>query len=100
MQKAQSLKIVAALMLSMLATGAAKAQKESAVPKDSLSRAEVVRDMQAWKQSGLAEEWRTENTPDVYSPAYLEKYEAYLRMTQRPAAPSASPSQAQPEPRG
>ena len=102
MQKAQSLKIVAALMFSMLAVGAAQAQEETVVPKgkSTLSRAEVVRDMQAWKQAGLEEEWRTENTPDVYSPAYRAKYEEYVRMTQRPGVPSASQSQAQPEPRG
>lgn len=102
MQKAQSLKIVATLMLSMLAIGAAHAREETVVPKgeSTLSRADVVRDLQAWKQAGLDEEWRTESTPDVYSPAYRAKYEAYVRLTQRPGLPSASPSQARPEPRG
>ncbi|WP_144639255.1 DUF4148 domain-containing protein [Bordetella genomosp. 13] len=102
MMKARILKkIVPAMLLSLLAAGAAQAQEATVVPpsQSTLSRADVVRDLRAWQQAGLEQEWQSDDTPDVYSTAYRAKYAEYLRLTQANRQAQA-PSQSQPDAHG
>ena len=42
-----------------------------------LSRAQVLADLAAWRAAGLADEWRGEHTPDLYSAEYRAKLASY-----------------------
>lgn len=49
----------------------------------SLTRAEVVADLDAWRASGLAQAYAGKTTPDVFSPAYQAKLTHYHQLTQQ-----------------
>ena len=61
------------------AAGTIKNVEEGYVPPmfESKSRAEVEADLAAWHKAGLDQEWRGEQTPDIYSTAYRYKYDYY-----------------------
>lgn len=65
-------------------------------PNITLSRDDVMRDLAAWKQSGVERNWNSDNTPDINSPEYVASYRKYVD-TVRPAnaAPSMQQSQNQ-----
>lgn len=102
MQNARTIKqLVSITILSMLTLGAAQAQEATVVPQgtSSLTRQQVVEDLHAWRDAGLADEWHHEQTPDIESPAYRAKYAQYLRLTglhgAAGPATSSSPAAAQ-----
>lgn len=71
--------IPSALAAAALLSGAACAQMAE-TPSDSgptVSRADVERDLAAWKQAGLEKSWSGDNTPDTYSPEYIANYKKY-----------------------
>jgi hypothetical protein len=73
---------VFAIALSALgATSAAQAQgmgnDQQPPPLSTLSRAQVQADTAAWRAAGLADEWRVQQTPDIYSTEYRRKFAAY-----------------------
>lgn len=45
-----------------------------------LSRAEVNADTAAWRKAGLADEWRGDATPDIYSLEYRTKLAYYQHL--------------------
>ena len=45
-----------------------------------LSRAEVNADTAAWRKAGLADEWRGNATPDIYSLEYRRKLAYYQHL--------------------
>ena len=80
-----------ALAAAALLSGAASAQMASP-PSDTgtgatVTREDVVRDLAAWKQAGLENDWSSENTPDVNSPEYLASYKKYVDTVKPAAAP-------------
>ncbi|MDQ8031125.1 hypothetical protein CEG14_22010 [Bordetella genomosp. 1] len=77
--------IVAHAQNSPAAPQAAQAQAYGSNAKKAITRAEVERDLQAWKASGLGQEWNGEDTPEMDSPAYEAMYEHYLQLTGRNA---------------
>ncbi|MBB1596089.1 DUF4148 domain-containing protein [Achromobacter sp. UMC46] len=88
-----------ALAASALLSGAAAAQQAVAPttaapePNITLSRDDVMRDLAAWKNSGVERNWNSDNTPDINSPEYVASYRKYVD-TVRPAA-SQMPAQSQ-----
>ncbi|CAB3821532.1 hypothetical protein [Achromobacter deleyi] len=72
----------AALALSVLGSNA-YALEETQVPPpkpSSLTRADIAADQDAWRKSGLAELWRQEQTPDIHSSEYRQRYAMYLSL--------------------
>lgn len=59
-----------------------------------LSRADVERDLAAWKESGVERQWSGEESPDINSPEYVADYRKYV-STARPGGMSQPPSQSQ-----
>ena len=41
------------------------------------TRADVERDLAAWRESGLEAQWAGDETPDVNSPTYISDYRKY-----------------------
>ncbi|MNS85348.1 hypothetical protein D3C72_1192100 [compost metagenome] len=88
--------IPAALAAFALLSGPAGAQSAAgtvptnAAPPSSVapSRADVERDLAAWKESGVENQWNGDESPDLYSPRYTADYSKYVST--RP------PSMAQP----
>ncbi|MBU4610326.1 DUF4148 domain-containing protein [Achromobacter sp. GG226] len=84
-------KIVLAFLLSATAIGA-NAQTAGAYQERGLSRAEVVADLQRWKEAGLDKFWRGENTPDMHSAEYRAAYARYLELSRHAAGTTAAPT--------
>jgi len=78
------LPLAAALLASVLA-GAAHAA-DVGKSNHSLTRQEVRADLEAWQRAGLAEAWRGDATPDIYSNAYQKRFANYERLRAAPAA--------------
>lgn len=49
-----------------------------------LSRADVERDLAAWKESGVENQWNGDDVPDLSSPQYTADYSKYVNS--RPAS--------------
>ncbi|MGO4304080.1 DUF4148 domain-containing protein [Cupriavidus sp. RAF12] len=79
--------LAAALLASTLSCAAHAADVNN--PIHPLTRAEVRADLEAWQRAGLADEWRGDGTPDIYSAEYLRKMATYERLR---ATWSASPT--------
>lgn len=72
---------------------AASAPTTAAPPSDyTPTRAEVERDLAAWKESGVEAKWAGEDSPDINSPAYVADYRKY-ESTVRPGGMSQPASQ-------
>lgn len=89
--------IPAALAAFALLSGPASAQSAGTAPTTAmpepnvtLTRADVERDLAAWKESGVERQWMGEDSPDINSPQYVADYRKYVE-TVRPG--SAPPSQ-------
>ena len=52
--------------------------------KSTLSRAEVLADLEIWRRSGLADLQRGEASPNTFSPQYREAHARYLAMRSSP----------------
>lgn len=80
----------AALAAATLLSGPVHAQQAVAPttaapePNVTLSRDDVMRDLAAWRQSGVEKNWNSDNTPDINSPEYIASYKKYVD-TVRPA---------------
>ncbi|WMD18171.1 DUF4148 domain-containing protein [Achromobacter seleniivolatilans] len=76
--------IPATLAALALLSGTAAAQMGAAPttaapePNVVLSRDDVMRDLAAWKQSGVEKNWNSDNTPDINSPEYVNSYKKYV----------------------
>jgi hypothetical protein len=44
-----------------------------------------MRDLEAWKQAGVENNWNSDSTPDINSPEYVASYKKY-EDTVKPAA--------------
>jgi hypothetical protein len=82
-----SLLLRAALAATVLLAGPAGAQPAAAPPDDHapVTREEVMRDLEAWKQAGVENNWNSDSTPDINSPEYVASYKKY-EDTVKPAA--------------
>lgn len=81
----------AATLALALAAGTAAAAEETYVPPpkpSTLTRTDVQADLRAWRESGMAELSRTQDTPDINNAEYLRRQAEYLRL--RGGAPQAS----------
>ncbi|MCY1504040.1 hypothetical protein D9M68_381950 [compost metagenome] len=80
-----------ALAAAALLSGSASAQMASASSgagaNTTVTREDVMRDLAAWKQAGVENNWSTENTPDVNSPEYLASYKKYMDTVKPASAP-------------
>ncbi|MVW79071.1 DUF4148 domain-containing protein [Bordetella sp. 02P26C-1] len=79
---------IVAMTLSTLTIGtAAHAEEQTYVPltQSTMTRSEVLADLAAWRSAGLADEWHSEQTPDIESREYRDKFARYqqLRMQQQ-----------------
>jgi len=81
--------VPAALAAAALLSGPASAQLSTSPPdtNTTVTREDVARDLAAWKQAGLENNWSSENTPDVNSPEYLASYKKYVDTVKPVAAP-------------
>lgn len=76
--------IPAALAAFALLSNPAGAQSASTAPATAApssdftpTRADVERDLAAWREAGLEEQWAGEESPNVNSPTYIEDYKKY-----------------------
>ncbi|MNX52768.1 hypothetical protein D3C86_834540 [compost metagenome] len=95
--------IPAALAAIAMLSAPAGAQPAAAAPTTAMpqpdvtpTRADVERDLAAWKNAGVERQWDTEETPNINSPQYVADYRKYLE-TVRPGStsPSSMPSGSQ-----
>lgn len=73
----------AAMFALVLGSGRAFAAEETDVPPpkpSTMTQADVRDDLRAWRESGLADLSRTQDTLDTYSPEYRQRYAEYLRL--------------------
>ncbi len=49
-------------------------------PDHAVTRQEVREDLEAWVRAGLAEAWRGDGTPDIYSQDYQRRFAEYERL--------------------
>ncbi|MEN5160705.1 DUF4148 domain-containing protein [Achromobacter spanius] len=95
--------VPAALAAFALLSGPAGAQPAAAAPATAAppsnytpTRAEVERDLAAWKESGVEAQWAGDETPDINSPTYITDYQKYISsvhggdMAQPPASQTGS----------
>ena len=52
--------------------------------RSTLSRAEVIADLQIWREAGLADLYRGEASPNYESPAYRQAYARYVAVRSSP----------------
>ncbi|NMK46898.1 DUF4148 domain-containing protein [Achromobacter sp. Bel] len=98
MKTALSFRAFAPIALAACAalSGPAVAQQAAAPttaapePNIALSRDDVMRDLAAWKNSGVERNWNSDNTPDINSPEYIASYRKYVD-TVRPGTSSMPP---------
>lgn len=77
------------------AAAPATAMPESGV---TLTREDVVRDLAAWRNSGLENQWDREESPDINSPEYVADYRKYMETSRQDGAtPSSSHMQSEPQ---
>lgn len=76
--------VPAALAAFALLSSPAGAQSASTAPTTAApssdftpTRADVERDLEAWRKAGLEEQWAGEESPNTYSPAYIADYKEY-----------------------
>jgi hypothetical protein len=75
-----------ALIVATLLSGPAHAQQAVAPttatpgPNIALTRDDVMRDLAAWRESGVERNWNSDNTPDINSPEYIASYRKYVDM--------------------
>lgn len=84
----------AATLVFALAAGSAAAAEETQVPPPpagTLTQADIQADLRAWRESGMAELSRTQDTPDLNDAEYLRRHAEYLRL-RGGAAQSAAPA--------
>lgn len=93
--------IPAALAAIALLSSPAGAQPAASAPTRAApasdytpTRAEVERDLAAWKEAGLESQWSREESPNMYSPTYVDDYKKY-ESSVRPASMSQPASQTQ-----
>ncbi|MGE6914582.1 DUF4148 domain-containing protein [Achromobacter kerstersii] len=91
---------LAAALLSGSALAQTAVAPTTAAPEPNipLSRDDVMRDLAAWKQSGVERNWNSDNTPDINSPEYVASYRKYVD-TVRPGS-AAPPMQTQSQNQG
>ncbi len=95
--------VPAALAAFALLSGPAGAQPAASAPATAAppsnytpTRAEVERDLAAWKESGVEAQWAGEETPNINSPTYISDYQKYVStvrtgdMAQPPASQPGS----------
>lgn len=77
--------VPAALAALALLSGPAGAQSAAPAPTTAEppsnytpTRAEVERDLAAWKESGVEALWAGEDSPDINSPTYINDYQKYI----------------------
>lgn len=77
--------VPAALAVFALLSGPAGAQPAASAPTTAAppsnytpTRAEVERDLAAWKESGVEAQWAGQETPDINSPVYVADYQKYM----------------------
>lgn len=78
-------KQIAFLAIAFASIASAQANEETQVPpaqQSSTTRMEVTSDLAAWRNAGLAELSRGENTPDIYATTYRNMYAAYQQQVQ------------------
>ncbi|CAB3678811.1 DUF4148 domain-containing protein [Achromobacter pestifer] len=91
--------IPVALAACALLSGPAGAQQAVAPttatpePNVALSRDDVMRDLAAWKNSGVERSWNSDNTPDINSPEYVANYRKYVDTVRPSNAPMQTQSQ-------
>lgn len=94
MKTTQALKtLIPALALTFAAgLGTAHAQELVPAPQASStqSRDQVRADLLAWHESGLADAWRGEQTPDIEAPAYRAEHQRYLALTGKQSVQTAA----------
>lgn len=78
-----------ALATAALLSGPAGAQTAatSSDTSTTVTREDVMRDLAAWKQAGVENNWNSENTPDINSPEYLANYKKYVDTVKPASAP-------------
>lgn len=80
-----------ALVTCLAALGTALAAADGASPADApvpastLTRAEVLADLEVWQQSGMAALHAGDGMPDVFSPRFAEAARQYVELRQAPA---------------
>ncbi|KRC76101.1 hypothetical protein D3C87_494610 [compost metagenome] len=76
------------------AQSAGTAPATAAPPSDfTPTRADVERDLAAWKEAGLENQWSSEESPDINSPQYVSDYRKYMSTVRTGDMPA---SQSQP----
>ncbi|MFD4839569.1 DUF4148 domain-containing protein [Achromobacter sp. NPDC058515] len=95
--------IPVALAAFALLSGPAGAQPAASAPTTAtpepnvtLTRADVERDLAAWRESGVERQWMGEESPDINSPQYIADYRKYMD-TVRPGSASQPQSPTQSE---
>ena len=70
---------VFALLSSPAGVQSAASAPTTAAPAPDFTptRADVERDLAAWRESGLEAQWAGDETPDVNSPTYISDYRKY-----------------------
>ena len=87
------MKIQFAIFAIALSVGTAvQAAEQTYVPLtfSTLTRAQVQADLAAWRAAGLADEWRGDQTPDIYSTEYRRKLAAYQQAVAQQKAQRAA----------
>ncbi|MEI2415307.1 DUF4148 domain-containing protein [Orrella sp. JC864] len=94
----KTLKLFPGLALGLaLNAGTLQAQELTAEPRppaSAKSRAEVRAETAAWRQAGLAQAWRGEQTPDIEGPQYRAGVERYAQAADRLRAQSGEGARA------
>lgn len=82
----KQLTFLAIAMAAITSVQANEATQVPSAPSSSLTRAEVVNDLAAWRSAGLDESSRGENTPDIYATQYRMLIAQYQQQAQLTAA--------------
>lgn len=94
-----------ALAVFAVLSGTAGAQSAASAPTTAApapdytpTRADVERDLAAWRESGLEAQWAGDETPDINSPVYISDYRKYQSTVHgsgmsQPASQSQTESQ-------
>lgn len=92
--------VPAALAACALLSSPAGAQTAASAPTTAAptsnytpTRAEVERDLAAWKESGVEAQWAGDESPNMYSATYISDYRKYENAV-RPASMSQPATQA------
>ena len=82
----------AAALLALFGSATLQAHAQTLYQPDrgSPSRETVRADFSAWKESGLADAWRGESTPNMESTEYRAMYQRYLQLSGKQVGSSGS----------